>query len=90
MKTLSVDCYSLRNLEWVREPFFIMRNGEVKPASNGEIFAEEGIVVPVNGELKTLYPKDGLAFMEGLHIALHGSYFCATKPYEVDKEEPSE
>ena len=86
MKVLKVDCIGLNGADWERWPFFTMRAGKVEPA-NGHMaeMVKDGIEVPDGETLRTLHPKDGLAFMEGLSKAFHGSYFHATEPYEVEE-----
>lgn len=86
MKVLKVDCISLKGETPCREPFFTMRDGKVEPADKSAAWmVKDGIEVPDGETMRTLHPKDGLAFMEGLSRAFHGTYFHATKPYEAEE-----
>ena len=86
MKVVKVDCVSLEGESLHRLPFFTMRDGKVEPADESAAkMVEEGIMVPVGGTLRTLFPKDGMAFMEGLSFAFSGTYFHATQPYEAEE-----
>lgn len=61
-------------------PFFEMEDGVVSPlCPSGKEVAKDGIIVKAG---VTLFPKDGMAFMEGLRIAFSGSMVRATAPYE--------
>lgn len=88
MKVVKVDCIGLDGEDWKRQPFFTMRGGKVEPADTTAAWmVKDGIAVPDGETMRLLYPKDGMAFMEGLSRAFHGSYFHATKPYEAEEDE---
>lgn len=64
-----------------RRPLFELREGVVRSL---DPFAEELARDGITTDGRTiLYPKDGLAFMEALHIALSGGSARATKAYET-------
>ena len=51
-----------------------------------EYVSKVGIIAGL--ELRVLFPKDGMEFMEGLQYQFRGGYYTATAPYEVpDGEE---
>lgn len=84
---LRVDILYTRANEQERRPLFEMRAGIVRPLGHdAEDFARDGITT--DGRTR-LFPKDGLKFMEALHIALSGAYARATRPYETAPVEGS-
>ena len=63
------------------QPLFELRDGAVRPlAPFAEELARDGITT--DGRTR-LFPKDGLAFLNALPIAISGSYARATKHYEI-------
>jgi hypothetical protein len=64
-----------------RFPLFEMKDGVIRAFDPfAEDLARNGITI--DGRT-FLFPKDGLAFMEALPVAISGSYTRATKPYEI-------
>ena len=78
---IRVDILYTRANDQERCPLFEMHAGLVRPLTPAaEDLAQNGITT--DGRT-FLFPKDGLAFMEALPLAISGSYARATKPYEV-------
>ena len=64
-----------------RHPLFELRGGVVQPLDPfAEELARDGIAT--DGRTR-LFPKDGLAFLNALPIAISGAYARATTPYEI-------
>ncbi len=65
-----------------REPLFAFDGGSVSALSPfAEDLAKTGITI--NGS-DLLFPKDGRAFMDALHVAISGSRCRATQPYTAE------
>ena len=78
MKTI-VDVVFVGDDSDERQPLFSMENDQVKALCPfAEELAEDGITIDGTNHL---FPKDGQAFMDALHIAISGSRCLATKPY---------
>ena len=67
---------------WIVKPFYRMENGKVSGLHpKCDYVNEVGIIA--GPELRELFPKDGMEFMEGLQCQFRGGYFTATPPCEV-------